>query len=225
MDRSDALHLVWFHLGPLGITGSVVFTWMLMVALVGVSWLATRRLNSTPGRLQSMVEGAVLAMDEAVRVVIPEHHRVVMPFISSLWCFVIAANLAGIVPGMNSPTADLSVTSALAVVVFLSVHWFGVRIMGPLEFLRHYLSPTPLLLPFHVIGEITRTIALALRLFGNIMSMEFAALLLLSIAGFLAPIPILMLHIVEALVQAYIFGTLALIYIAGGLASQQHGTS
>jgi F-type H+-transporting ATPase subunit a len=90
------------------------------------------------------------------------------------------------------------------------------------RYLRHYLSPTPVLLPFHIVSEISRTIALAVRLFGNIMSLEMAALLILLVAGFLAPVPILMLHIVEALVQAYIFGMLALIYIGGGIQSQLH---
>ena len=93
--------------------------------------------------------------------------------------------------------------------------------MGLKAYLRHYLAPTPILLPFHLISEVTRTIALAVRLFGNMMSLELAALLILMVAGFLAPVPILMLHIIEALVQAYIFGTLALIYVAGGLQSQQ----
>ena len=89
--------------------------------------------------------------------------------------------------------------------------------LGP--YLRHYLAPSPLLLPFHLLGELSRTLALAVRLFGNIMSLEMAALLVLLVAGLLVPIPVLMLHIIEALVQAYIFGTLALIYIAGGMQS------
>jgi F-type H+-transporting ATPase subunit a len=105
--------------------------------------------------------------------------------------------------------------------VFLSAHWLGSRIQGLGNYLRHYLAPSPIMLPFHLISEITRTVALAVRLFGNMMSLEMAALLILLLAGFLAPIPILMLHIVEALVQAYIFGILALIYVAGGLQSQQ----
>ena len=105
--------------------------------------------------------------------------------------------------------------------MFLSVHWFGIRSEGLKAYLGHYLRPTPLLLPFHIISEITRTVALAVRLFGNIMSLEMAALLILMVAGFLAPVPILMLHIVEALVQAYIFGMLALIYVAGSIQSQQ----
>jgi F-type H+-transporting ATPase subunit a len=99
------------------------------------------------------------------------------------------------------------------------VHWYGIRSHGLRTYLRHYLQPNPMLLPFHVISEISRTVALAMRLFGNIFSLEMAALLVLLVAGLLVPIPVLLLHIVEALVQAYIFGMLALIYIAGGIQS------
>jgi F-type H+-transporting ATPase subunit a len=105
--------------------------------------------------------------------------------------------------------------------VFGAVHWFGIRIDGVRAHLRHYLDPNPILLPFHLLGEITRTLAMAVRLFGNLLSLEMAALLVLLVAGFLAPVPLLMLHIVEALVQAYIFGTLALVYIAGALQSHE----
>jgi F-type H+-transporting ATPase subunit a len=135
--------------------------------------------------------------------------------------FLVIANLSGLVPGVHSPMRDLSATTALALVVFLSTHWFGIRIQGVKNYLRHYLVPSPILLPFHLVSEVTRTIALAVRLFGNIMSLEMAALLVLLVAGFLAPVPILMLHVIEALVQAYIFGMLALIYVAGGIQSQQ----
>jgi F-type H+-transporting ATPase subunit a len=101
--------------------------------------------------------------------------------------------------------------------VFLSVHWFGIRAQGLRTYLRHYLSPSPILLPFHIVSEITRTLALAVRLFGNMMSLELVALLLVWVGGLLVPLPILMLHIVEALVQAYIFGMLALVYIASAI--------
>ena len=105
--------------------------------------------------------------------------------------------------------------------MFFSVHWFGIKTLGLKNYLHHYLTPSPILLPFHIISEFTRTLALAIRLFGNMMSLEMAAMLILLVAGFLAPIPILMLHIIEALVQAYIFGMLALIYLAGAMQSQQ----
>ena len=144
-----------------------------------------------------------------------------LPFIGGLWVFLVTANLIGVVPGFSSPTADLSVTLALALLVFLSTHWYGLRSQGLRRYLQHYLTPSPILLPFHLISEITRTLALAVRLFGNMMSLEMAALLILLVAGFLVPVPILALHIIEALVQAYIFGMLALIYVAGGIQSQQ----
>jgi len=210
-----------FALGPVDIGTSIITTWGIMLVITIIAWLSTRHLDMLPGKLQTTVEGIVVAIDEAIAAVAPEHGRQIMPFIASLWLFLIIANLVGLIPGLHSPTRDLSVTSALAVLVFLSVHWFGIKTQGLKNYLRHYLSPSPILLPFHIISEFTRTLALAIRLFGNMMSLEMAAVLILLVAGFLAPIPILMLHIIEALVQAYIFGMLALIYVAGAIQSQQ----
>jgi F-type H+-transporting ATPase subunit a len=210
-----------FQLGPLAITNTIVTTWVLMLLIGAAAWLATRRLRQRPSRVQAMIEGIVGALEQAIAAVAPQHARRMLPFIGTLWIFLVAANLSGIVPGVDSPTRDLSATAALAILVFFAAHWFGIRNQGLKNYLRHYLTPSPLLLPFHIISEITRTIALAVRLFGNMMSLQMAALLILLVAGFLVPVPILMLHIVEALVQAYLFGMLALIYIAGGIESQQ----
>jgi F-type H+-transporting ATPase subunit a len=212
---------ILFHIGPLAINDAVVTTWIIMALLALFSILATRRLQLQPGPLQTALEGSLGAIDDAVRTVLPEQADKVLPFLTTLWLFLIVANLSGVIPGVHAPTGHLSTTAALAILVFLSVHWFGVRSEGLKTYLGHYLRPTPLLLPFHIISEITRTVALAVRLFGNIMSLEMAALLILLVAGFLAPVPILMLHIIEALVQAYIFGMLALIYIAGAMQSHQ----
>jgi F-type H+-transporting ATPase subunit a len=210
-----------FELGPVAVTGTVVTTWVIMVAIWLFAWLVSRRLDIRPGPLQTAVEGIVITIESAIAVVAPRYTRQILPFIGSLWIFLVIANLSGLVPGVHSPMRDLSATTALALMVFLSTHWFGIRIQGVKNYLRHYLRPSPILLPFHLVSEITRTIALAVRLFGNIMSLEMAALLILLVAGFLAPVPILMLHVIEALVQAYIFGMLALIYVAGGIQSQQ----
>jgi F-type H+-transporting ATPase subunit a len=174
-----------------------------------------------PTPLQVTLEGIVTTIDEAIRSVLPQQSATVLPFIATLWLFIGAANLIGVLPGLRAPTGDLAVTAALAVLVFLSVHWFGIRSAGLGNYLRHYLSPNPLLLPFHLLSEISRTLALALRLFGNIMSLELAALLVLLVAGALAPVPLLLLHVIEALIQAYIFGMLALIYVAGAMQSHQ----
>ncbi|MCX4186476.1 F0F1 ATP synthase subunit A [Methylophaga sp. OBS4] len=210
-----------FTIGPLEVTNTIVTTWLIMAALTLFCWILSRRLSSEPGPLQTTVEGIVETIDKAIAEVTPQHCRTIMPFVASLWIYLVIANLSGLLPGVHAPTRDLSATTALAILVFLSTHWYGIRIQGLKKYLHHYIIPNPVLLPFHIISEITRTVALAVRLFGNIMSLEMAALMILLVASFLAPIPILMLHIVEALVQAYIFGMLALIYVAGGIQSQQ----
>lgn len=212
---------ILFHLGPLAIGTSVVITWAILLGLALFSRLATRHLETAPGPLQTVLEGAVAAMLDAIEAVLPGKQYMLLPFIGTLWIFILVSNLAGIIPGLSAPTANLSVTAALAILVFLSVHWFGIRSEGWRNYLRHYTRPSPILLPFHLISEISRTVALAVRLFGNIMSLEMAALLVLLVGGLFVPIPLLMLHIVEALVQAYIFGMLALIYVSGAIESQQ----
>ncbi len=210
-----------FHIGPLEITTTVITTWIILLVLGLSCWLLTRQLSDRPGPLQTAVEALVTIIENAVADVAPYQVKLLMPFIGSLWIFLVITNLSGLIPGVHSPTRDLSATSALAIVVFFSVHWYGIRIQGIKAYLAHYLQPSPILLPYHIVSEITRTLALAIRLFGNIMSLEMAALLILLVAGFLAPVPILMLHIIEALVQAYIFGMLALVYVAGGIQSHQ----
>ncbi|MDH5485733.1 MAG: F0F1 ATP synthase subunit A [Gammaproteobacteria bacterium] len=221
MGEDSLFILPLFNLGPVQLTSTVITTWVMMAIIGGFAWLATRRLQMKPDRLQTLLEAMVSLIEESIRGIAPQHVQQIMPFIGTLWVFIVIANLTGLIPGMHSPTRDLSTTAALACLVFLSVHWFGIRIQGLKNYLQHYLQPSPILLPFHIISEMTRTIALAVRLFGNMMSLEMVALLILLVAGFLVPVPILMLHIVEALVQAYIFGMLALIYVAGGLQSQQ----
>ena len=221
MDENGLFAHILFQIGPIQVSSTVATTWGIMAVLSLLAWLMTRRLSIDPTQQQTAVEGIVSALEEAIKAVAPQHVQQIMPFIASLWIFLVIANLVGLIPGMHSPTRDLSATAALAFLVFLSVHWFGIRSQGLKSYLRHYLTPSPILLPFHLISEVTRTIALAVRLFGNMMSLEMAALLILLVAGFLAPVPILMLHVIEALVQAYIFGMLALIYVAGGLQSQQ----
>lgn len=211
-----------YQFGPFRITVTVVMTWLIMAVLVGFSWLLSRRLSQEPGLTQVAVEGIIGAIDNTIRSVLPVHAERVFPLIATLWIFLAVANLAGIIPGLHSPTADLSATAALAILVFLSVPWFGVRIEGFGGYLRHYLRPTPVMLPFHLISEFTRTVALAMRLFGNVMSLEMALLLVLVVAGFLVPIPLLALHIIEGLLQAFIFGMLALIYIGSAIQTQEH---
>lgn len=220
MEQTGILGQLSFSIGPLHISQSIVTSWIILLFLLLLSWGSTRNLSQQPGNYQVMLEAIFLAMKNAVKDVLPDEVDIVFPFIGTLWIFILISNLIGIIPGLSSPTADLSVTASLAILTFLSVHWFGIRIEGLKNYLRHYIQPSPFILPFHLISEISRTLALAVRLFGNMMSLELTALIVLMVAGFLAPVPILMLHIVEAVIQAYIFGMLALIYIAGGIQTQ-----
>jgi F-type H+-transporting ATPase subunit a len=221
MENYELSAKIIFNIGPLAITETIITSWVIIFIFGFITWLAKSYLYIKPNGVQVVFEGIVSAIESSIYAVAPKHTQQLLPFIGTLWLFLIIANLSGLIPNVHSPTRDLSATAALAFLVFLSTHWFGVTQLGLKNYLRHYLSPSPILLPFNLISEITRTVALAVRLFGNIMSLEMAALLILLVAGFLVPIPILMLHIIEALVQAYIFGMLALIYIASGLESIQ----
>ncbi|PLX73256.1 MAG: ATP synthase F0 subunit A [Azoarcus sp.] len=214
-----------FTIGPLAITRPVATTWAVMLGLTVLCALATRRLKLDPGPFQTLLEGIVGTIHDAIDDTLPDYGVRLLPFIGTLWIFIAIANLVGVLPGASSPTGDLSTTAALAILVFLSVHWFGIRGEGLRAYLAHYVQPSPIMLPFHIISEISRTVALAVRLFGNVMRLETAAILVLLVAGFLVPVPVLALHIVEALVQAYIFGMLALVYISGGIQSQQTRSS
>ena len=213
---------VWLRIGAVDLSEPALLSFAVTALLVAVSYWIGRRLVTRRGRLQVAAEGAVTLMTDAVgEVVQAADVPRVLPFIATLWLFILAANLLGLVPGLSSPTRDLSVTAALATLVFLAVHVYGIRAAGWRAYLRHYLQPNPIMLPFHLISELTRTLALAVRLFGNMMSLEMAALLVLLVAGFLVPVPLLLLHLIEALVQAYIFGMLALIYIGSALEARR----
>ncbi|WP_446808730.1 F0F1 ATP synthase subunit A [Methylomonas sp. 2BW1-5-20] len=216
MNNTESVADSVFQIGPLAISTTVVTTWGVMLGFMLLSLLL--RVSRPSSRLQNLLEAVVVAIEGAIAEVLPPTSvRRVLPFVASLWLFVLVANLVGLIPELHAPTRDLSATAALAVLVFGSTHWFGIRDRGWRRHFRHYAEPSVILLPFHIISEFTRTLALAIRLFGNIISLEMAALLVLLIAGFLVPVPLLMLHVIEAVVQAYIFGMLALIYIAGAL--------
>ncbi|QPK61735.1 F0F1 ATP synthase subunit A [Methylomonas sp. LL1] len=226
MNNAESVADVVFRLGPLAISNTVLTTWGVMAGFGLLAILLRLPINGQPSRWQNAIEAIVVAIEGAIGEVLPPASvRRVLPFVATLWLFVLVANLVGLIPRLHAPTRDLSATAALAVLVFGSTHWFGIRDHGLRNHLRHYVEPSVILLPFHIISELTRTLALAIRLFGNIMSLEMAALLVLLIAGFLVPVPLLMLHVVEAVVQAYIFGMLALIYIAGALESTESESS
>lgn len=209
---------VWWRFHGLVLREPIFMSVLVSGVIVVLALLLRRRLGRSARGVPPLAEAIYTLMRDAIAEVVPAQDvERVLPFIGTLWLFIVLSNLLGLIPGLSSPTRDLSVTSALAVIVFIAVHVYGVRAAGWGPYLRHYLSPNPLLLPFNLVSEATRTLALAVRLFGNMMSLQMAAALVLLVAGLLVPVPLLLLHVIEALVQAYIFGMLALIYIGSAL--------
>lgn len=209
--------LVIFEVGGLPINATLVFSWALMLLMVIGSWLITRRLTSDPDISpgQNLLEVIVTGIRDQIRDMGVQRPELYLPFIGTLFLFIALANIfAALVPGFEAPTGSLSTTAALALVVFVAVPFFGIAKQGLRGYLRQYIEPTPLMLPMNVIGELSRTLALAFRLFGNIMSGAMIVGLLLALAPFFFPIVMRLLGLLTGLVQAYIFAVLAMVYIA-----------
>jgi F-type H+-transporting ATPase subunit a len=203
-------------IGPLPISATLAFTWLVMAVLVLGAWLVTRRLRSDLEitRWQNLLEVLVVGIQDQIRAVARQEPGPYLPFVGTMFLFIAVSNLLAVVPGYRAPTGSLSTTAALAICVFVAVPAFGMARQGVGPFLRQYLRPTPLMLPFNVIGEFSRTLALAVRLYGNIMSGAVLAAILLSLAPFFFPVLLQLLGLLTGMVQAYIFAVLAMVYIA-----------
>lgn len=217
-------HLVLFDWSFAHVNATIVYTWLLMLLLVLGSWAATRKVGATAGhsRWTSALEVVVAGVRDQIREVsgTSDSDRYV-PFVGTLFLFIATANTLHAAPGWHAPTASLSTTAALALCVAVSVPLFGIRSMGLKGYLHHYLSPTFFMLPFHLISEFSRTIALAVRLFGNIMSGSMVVGLLLAIAPLFVPVAIQVLDLLIGLIQAYIFAILSMVYIAAAIRRQE----
>jgi len=201
---------------------TILYTWLVIALLVFASWLVTRRLTSSPqmSRWQNFLEILITTISDQIRDVSPQKPDRYLPFIGTLFLFIVVSNLLAVVPGFYAPTASLSTTTALAICVLIAVPVYGIASRGFWGYLKLYVQPTPLMLPFNVIGELSRTLALAVRLFGNMMSGAKIAAILLAIAPLFFPIVMHALGLLTGLIQAYIFAILALVYIAS--ATQTH---
>jgi F-type H+-transporting ATPase subunit a len=219
MSRTPLVSAVVIHIGPVALTETVVTTWLLMAALATACWLATRRMSVVPGSLQAVIETLVGAIEEQIRSIVNREPSEFLPLVGTLFIFLVVANLAGVLPGVHAPTASLETPAALAAIIFVSVHVFGVRLNGVIGYLKGYLKPNPLLLPLNILSEFTRTFSLMMRLFGNIMSDELVIAIVVALAGLLVPIPFMAFQILVGLIQAYIFSVLATVYIGGAVGS------
>jgi len=215
--------IIFWQAGPVRVSATLVFTWLVMAILVLGSWLVTRRLTTATAlpRGQNLLEILVDGIREQIREVTGHAPDRYLPFIGTLFLFVAVSNVLAIVPGFWPPTGSLSTTAALALCVFVAVPLFGIADLGVWGYLKTYVQPNVLLLPFNILGELTRTVALAVRLFGNVMSGTMIAATVLAIAPLFFPIIMSALGLLIGLIQAYIFSVLALVFIASATRAHQ----
>lgn len=215
--------VVFWQWGMFSLNATIVFTWLVMALLTLMSWLVTRRLSTGTelSRWQNLLEVIVNGIRDQIRQVSRQDPGRYLSFVGTLFLFIATANLLNVVPGYMAPTGSLSTTTALAICVFVAVPLYGIVYEGPLTYLRHYVRPTWLMLPFNIVGEVSRTIALAVRLYGNIMSGTVIVAILLSLTPYLFPIVMQLLGLLTGMIQAYIFAVLAMVYIASATSARR----
>jgi F-type H+-transporting ATPase subunit a len=207
--------IIWQH-GFIKLNATIVFTWGLMLILVIGSKLITGKLSVglNRSRWQNLLEIVVTGMEKQIKEVGLSQPQKYLDFIGTLFLFVASASLCTIIPGYEPPTGSLSTTAALALCVFMAVPFFGIKEQGVGNYLKSYVKPTFIMLPFNIISEVSRTLALAVRLFGNMMSGAMIIAILLAITPFIFPIIMTVLGLLTGIVQAYIFSILTAVYIA-----------
>jgi F-type H+-transporting ATPase subunit a len=215
--------VVFWKFGLVSINETIVFTWAVMALLVFLAWFTTRRLSVEPpiSHWQNLFETLIGYMDSQIQGIAQMSPDRYLPFSGTLFLFISVANLLDIVPGYRTPTSSLSTTAALAICVFFAVPIYGIAQSGVAGYFRRYAEPSIIMLPFHIIGEFSRTIALIVRLFGNMMSETMLIAILLTIAPLFLPVLLELLGLLIGQVQAYIFAVLATVYIVS--ASSNNG--
>ncbi|MDC0832800.1 F0F1 ATP synthase subunit A [Geitlerinema sp. CS-897] len=215
-------NIIFWQSGSIAINATIAYTWLVMAILVLGSWWVTRQLTSEPtiSKWQNVLEIIVKTINDQIRDAADRDPAPFLPFIGTLFLFVGLANLLTLFPVYESPAGSLSTTIALALCTFIAVPLFGIRDSGLIGYLKHYFEPSPWMFPFQVIGEISRIISLAVRLFGNVMSGSFLVAILLLILPILFPALMRLFGMAIGLIQAYVFAVLSLVYIASGMQAQ-----
>lgn len=207
---------IFWQWGMFSLNATLIFTWLVMGVLVAGSWLVTRHLSASTqiSRGQNLLEVIVLGIRDQIQEIIDQPADPYLPFIGTLFIFIALSNLLSVIPGYQPPTGSLSTTTALALCVFFAVPLYGVQKKGVRGYLQQYLQPNPIMLPFNIIGDFSRIVALAVRLFGNVMSGTMIVGILLSVAPLLFPVMMQVLGLLTGMIQAYIFAILAMVFIA-----------
>ncbi|PLW82430.1 F0F1 ATP synthase subunit A [Kineobactrum sediminis] len=222
MDITPDSIILWQY-GKFSLNATIAYTWLVIGLLTVSSWLVTRRLSTATeiSRWQNLLEVVVTGIRDQIEQVSRQQPGQFLPFVGTLFLYISVANLLNVVPGYMAPTGSLSTTTALALCVFIAVPLYGIASEGPIAYFRQYLQPTWFMLPFNVLGEISRTIALAVRLYGNIMSGTVIAGILLSLTPYFFPVVMQLLGLLTGQIQAYIFAVLAMVYIASATSAHQ----
>lgn len=209
-------HIVIWQWGAVSLNATICWTWAVMALLVFGSWLVTRNLSTTTrlSRWQNLLEVVVSTMQNQIREVGQQDPAPYLAFVGTLFIFIATSNLLALVPGYLPPTGSISTTAALALCVFVAVPLYGITRQGLRGYLTNYIQPSVFMLPFNIVGELSRTLALAVRLYGNIMSGMVIGAILLSIVPLFFPILMQALGLLTGMIQAYIFAVLAMVYIA-----------
>ncbi len=217
---------VFWQYGFITINLTIVTTWALMLVLVVGSFFITRKLKTgiQISRWQSILEMIVLGINGQIKEIGLTSSKEYIGYLGTLFLFIALSNISILFPYYEPPTGSLSTTAALAVSVFIAVPFFGIKRAGLIGYLKTYTKPTILMLPFNIIGEFTRTLALAVRLFGNIMSGAMIVAILLSIAPIIFPVVMNTLGLLTGLVQAYIFSVLATVFVAAAVLESESTT-
>lgn len=209
---------VLFRLGPVPVARQVAATWVLIAVLAGICYLVTRRLRlERPGRPQLVLEAYVELISAQIRDTMRCEPRDFLPLMGSLFLFILVANLSALIPGNEPPTASIETDAALALIVFVAVIVHGIRAHGLLGYLRTFARPSWLMIPLNLIEQLTRTLSLMVRLFGNVMSGVVVVAVVLSLAGLFVPIPFMALDLLTGVIQAYIFTVLAMVFVGAAV--------
>ncbi len=209
------------------INATLIFTWLIMALLVGGSWLISRRLSSTTdiSSWQNFLEVIVKGINDHIEEVTHRDPRPFLPLIGTFFLFILVSNILSILPFFQPPTGSLSTTAAYALVVFVAVPVYGLRSQSLASYLKQYIRPTPFMLPFNILGDVTRTFALAVRLYGNVMSSTVIILVLMVIVPLVIPVIMQLLGLLTGVIQAYIFALLAAVYIATAMKKTEDETN
>ncbi|MDR8393260.1 F0F1 ATP synthase subunit A [Aliifodinibius sp. S!AR15-10] len=218
----NADNIVYWEWEFIAINATLVYSWVVIGILSVGAWAVTSRIDpaTSISRWQHMLEAVVALIREQIREASRQEPDRYLPFVGTLFLFIVVSNVIDVIPGFMAPTTSLSTTAALATLVFCAVPVFGIMRQGWKGYLGQYLKPTPFMLPFNIIGEISRTVALAIRLFGNIMSGSLIVAILLSLAPLFFPVAMQAFGLLIGVIQAYVFAILALVYIASGQRSR-----